>query len=77
MKRGYEFDTFSYKGDSIKDGRTGPGNGLRCMDIWWDYWNEGWRFPEDFGAWDCTLVIMFIRFSVLFVEARESSPLLL
>lgn len=23
MKHGYEFDTFSYKGDSIKDGRTG------------------------------------------------------
>ena len=38
-----------------------------------DYRNEGWCFPEDFGAWDCTLVIMFIRFSVLFVEARDQT----
>lgn len=46
----------------VKGLGTGPRNRLRCMDIRWDYWDKGWRFPENFGAWDCTLVMMFVLF---------------
>lgn len=53
----------------------GPGNSLRCMDIRWGYWDKDLAFSEDFGAWDCTFVIMFVHcFSALFVEARCRTP---